>query len=69
MSLESNRYHSRLSYDIIIGDWEASLVSVATTAMLSSCRRTLRPRRWGRKDSIAWRTTRSSFHAMCWLQS
>jgi hypothetical protein len=64
MSLVSSRYHKRRSSVFITGDREVSLVSAATTDVLSSWRRMCRPLNWGRNDSIACRTARSFFYVM-----
>jgi hypothetical protein len=66
MSFVSKRYHRWRSSVIITGERVVSLVRVATTAVLSLCRSTLRPPTCPRKDYIACRTTRSSFPVACW---
>lgn len=48
-SLESSSHHKRRSSSIMRGDPLVSRVSTETTAWLSSCRRTRRPRSCGRK--------------------
>jgi hypothetical protein len=66
ISMASNKYHRRRSSVIVLtGERVVSVVRVATTAVLLLWKKTLRPRSCGRKDSIAWRTARSSFHVMC----
>jgi hypothetical protein len=69
MSLTSSKCHNLRNFVIITGERVVSLDSVATTAVLSLCSKTFRPRSCGRKYSNASRTANTCFHVMCCCRS